>query len=222
MNQGLGGLTCRRALLEEISMKKTGVGILLFDEVELLDFAGPYEVFSTANFPGTGDRAFTVQTLSQKGEIVTSRNGLKVLPDGSMRDGCGGSDAPEFDLLIVPGGYGAEVVEIDNPVLIDWIRSQSERTPTTASVCTGAFLLAQAGLLSGREATTHWKRIEILQKRFPDVRVREGITYVDTGDVVTSGGVAAGIAMSLHLVERYLGRETALETARDMEYHGDF
>jgi transcriptional regulator GlxA family with amidase domain len=205
--------------LEEMYMKKIRVGILLFDEVELLDFAGPYEVFSTTNVPGTGERAFTVHTLSQKGEVVTSRNGLKVLPDRSIS---GGRKAPQFDLLIVPGGYGAEKVEIDNPVIVDWIRLQSERTPTTASVCTGAFLLGQAGLLSGREATTHGKRIDILKKRFPDVRVRAGITYVDTGDVVTSGGVAAGIAMSLHLVERYLGREAALETARDMEYDGEF
>jgi transcriptional regulator GlxA family with amidase domain len=197
-------------------MEKTRVGILLFDEVELLDFAGPYEVFSTARFPGNGTRAFSVQTLSQKGEVVTSRNGLKVLPDGSM------DDPWDFDLLVVPGGYGAEVVEIDNPVLVDWIRLQHARSQVTASVCTGSFLLARAGLLSGREATTHWKRIELLQKRFPDVRVRSGMNYVDTGKVVTSGGVAAGIAMSLHLVERYLDRNAAEETARDMEYHGEF
>jgi len=197
-------------------MKKTAVGILLFDEVELLDFTGPYEVFSTARFPGNGEPAFSVQTLSQKGEVVTSRNGLKVLPDGSM------DDPWDFDLLIVPGGCGAEVVEIENAVLVDWIRLQSARSQVTASVCTGAFLLARAGLLSGREATTHWKRIELLQKRFPDVRVRSGVAYVDTGNVVTSGGVAAGIAMSLHLVERYLDRNGAAETARDMEYHGEF
>ena len=112
-------------------MKKRAVGILLFDEVELLDFAGPYEVFSTTNFPGTGQRAFTVRTFSERGEVVTSRNGLKVLPDGPIGDGVSDS---ELDLIIVPGGYGAEEVEINNPVIVDWIRARSGITPTTASV----------------------------------------------------------------------------------------
>jgi len=197
-------------------MDRKNAGILLFNDVELLDFAGPYEVFSTTFFTDSEEPAFLVLTVSQQGEIITSRNGLKVIPDSTI------FDAHDLDILIVPGGYGAEKVEIHNGVLVEWIRSQAGRAETIASVCTGAFLLAKAGLLSGREATTHWKRIDILQRQYPDIGMVRDRTYVDTGKVVTSGGVAAGIAMSLHLVERYVGREAALETARDMEYNGDF
>jgi transcriptional regulator GlxA family with amidase domain len=196
-------------------MEKKKVGILLFNEVELLDFAGPYEVFSTTDFPCSNDKAFTLKTLSQQRGNVTSRNGLRVVPDADI------SEAGGLDLLIIPGGYGAEVVEIENRLLIDWVAEQSKRVEIIASVCTGAFLLAAAGLLSRRQATTHWKRIEKLQRDYPDIEVVRK-NYVDTGPILTSGGVAAGIAMSLHLVERFLGREAALETARDMEYHEEF
>jgi transcriptional regulator GlxA family with amidase domain len=196
-------------------MDKRNVGILLFNDVELLDFTGPYEVFSTTDFPGTREGAFNLTTFSQQQGNVTSRNGLMVVPDAGI------FEAGDLDLLIIPGGYGAEVVEIENRILIDWIAEQSGRVGTIASVCTGAFLLAAAGLLSNRQATTHWKRLELLQRAYPDIEVVRK-SYVDTGPVLTSGGVAAGIAMSLHLVERYLGREAALETARDMEYHEEF
>jgi transcriptional regulator GlxA family with amidase domain len=197
-------------------MKRMKVGILLFDEVELLDFAGPYEVFSTTVFADSEKPAFAVRTVTQHGGTVTSRNGLQVLADDNLADTHG------FDILVVPGGRGAEKIEIHNLTLIEWIRSQFEMVQTLASVCTGAFLLAEAGLLSGLEATTHWKRIDVLQKQYPDIGLLKDRTYVDAGKIVTSGGVAAGIAMSLHLVERYVGRNAALETARDMEYRGDF
>jgi transcriptional regulator GlxA family with amidase domain len=197
-------------------MKKMTVGILLFDDVELLDFTGPYEVFSTTSFADSDEPAFAVRTISQRGGTVNSRNGLQVIADEDF------TGTPYLDILVVPGGRGAEKVEVKNPTLVDWIRSRFEQVQTLASVCTGAFLLAEAGLLSGLEATTHWKRIDILQTQYPDVRLLKDRAYVDSGKIVTSGGVAAGIAMSLHLVERYVGRKAAEETAKDMEYPGNF
>ncbi|WP_203143060.1 DJ-1/PfpI family protein [Marinobacter mangrovi] len=193
----------------------TVVGIFLFDDVEVLDFAGPYEVFTTASrvyrkAHPVGPEPFSVVTIAQHEDLVHSRAGLKVSADYTI------ADHPSIDLLLVPGGV--VTAELEKGPVIRWIENTAEQVPLTASVCTGAFLLAAAGLLNGRTATTHWEDMDDLRHAFPAVKVLPGRRWIDQGDVVTSGGISAGIDMSLHLVERIAGRDLALKTARQMEF----
>lgn len=190
------------------------VAILLFDGVEVLDFAGPYEVFTTASrVRGRRepllDAPFQVVTVAATMAAVTARAGLSVVPDHTL------ASCPPPGLLLVPGGVVDTALQDD--ALIAWIRAQAAQASITASVCTGAFLLARAGLLDGRAATTHWEDIDELRRQFPAVQVREHVRWVDEGDVVSSAGIAAGIDMSLHLVARIAGRELAVATARQMD-----
>jgi transcriptional regulator GlxA family with amidase domain len=193
------------------------IGILLFDDVEVLDFAGPFEVFSvTARLDQTAsssplEKPFIVKTISEDGSMVNARNGLRVLPDYSF------VDAPRFDILIVPGGMGTRR-EINNDNMIKWILDQKIHVQFMTSVCTGALLLAKAGLLNHKKATTHWGSYDWLQNEFPDVIVERNVKFVDEGNILTSGGISAGINMSFHLVKRLLGKEIAQQTAKRMEY----
>ncbi len=192
------------------------IGILIFDDVEVLDFCGPFEVFSMAAKIGgaTGEEPpFTVFTLAERanGQPIRCAGGLLAQPHYSL------DDHPPIDLLIVPGGWGTRR-EIDNPRLIEWIRAQAATAQLTTSVCTGAFLLGRAGLLEGHKVTTHWGSIERLRTSLPGAAVLENIRYVDEGKIVTSAGVSAGIDMALHLVARLQGDELARRTARQMEY----
>lgn len=195
-------------------MQTWKVGILLFDDVEVLDFAGPFEVFAVTalnRWQPDHHEPFKVTTISQTGECITARNGLKVTPDYSL------DTAPRYDLLVIPGGKGVRL-ELDNPLLVEWIRNQYESVQWLTSVCTGALLLAQAGLLNGLQATTHWASIERLRTDYPEVNVVEHVKYVDMDRIVTSAGISAGIHMALHMVSRLLGREVARDTAHHMEY----
>lgn len=193
-------------------LKQWKVGILLFDEVEVLDFAGPFEVFSLASYAQTETKPFMVRTISQVKEPVRARNGLQILPDFCFRDN------PSFDIVIIPGGYGAEEIEIHNEVVIDWIKEQVQKVELLASVCTGAFLLAKAGLLDGKKATTHWMDLDRLEKEFPLVEVQRGQKFVDQGKIITSAGISAGIDMSFYIIGKLLGDDIARLTARRMEY----
>lgn len=192
------------------------IGIFVFDEVEVLDFAGPYEVFTCATRVQAGlDPAapapFKVRTIGRTAAKLRARAGLHVFPEASF------DDASAIDVLIVPGGVVS--AELDKPEVIAWIAAQAGRCELVASVCTGALLLAKAGLLDGRDATTHWDDLDQLRQMFPQVRVQAERRWIDEGEVLTSGGISAGIDMSLHLVERLAGRALALATARQMEYH---
>ncbi len=187
------------------------VAIFLFNEVEVLDFAGPFEVFSIAEAE-PGMKGFQVHTVSADGGMIRARNGLQVQPQYSF------AQLPRPDLLIIPGGYGAEAIEIHKPEILDWIRSYAETGVQIASVCTGALLLAEAGLLDGLHATTHWMDLKRLEEEYPYVEVQRGVKFVDQGWIVTSGGISAGIHMSLHMVGRYHGIEAAKLTAKRMEY----
>ena len=192
----------------------TTVAIYLFPDIEVLDFAGPYEVFTTASrvfkrLNPNLDEPFCVVTTAKTKSIVRARAGLNILPDFSIQD------CPAADLLIIPGGVVDKEL-LDEP-LIEWVRTRSSQASITASVCTGAFILAKAGLLHGRAATTHWEDISDLRAQFPGVIVRDAVRWVDVGDIVTSGGIAAGIDMSLHLVGRIAGIKLAVATARQME-----
>jgi transcriptional regulator GlxA family with amidase domain len=191
----------------------TGVGIFLFDDVEVLDFAGPFEVFSTASrlHAKTGDHdLFAVFTISDEARTVRARGGLAVNTQHSFRD------HPPIDVLIVPGGNVDAELRRDD--VIRWIADTGASTRVTASVCTGALLLAAAGLLDGKRATTHWEDSEQLRRDFPAVRVEAGPRWIDEGEVVTSAGISAGLDMSLHLVRRLAGFEIASMTARQMDF----
>lgn len=190
------------------------VGILVFPDVEVLDFAGPFEVFSVASRIALSeigiDTPFKVSTIGASGGPVLARHGLAVVPH------FGFENAPALDLLIVPGGVVTQ--PLADAGTLEWVRRQDETAALTASVCTGAFILAKAGLIKSMTVTTHWDDIEGLREAHPDLTVAENVPYVDNGRIVTSAGISAGIGMSLHLVSRILGRKMALATARRMEY----
>ena len=193
------------------------VGLLLFDEVDLLDFGGPYEVFLTADrlLRRAGDaRGFEVLSLSLDGEPVTAYGGVGLVPDGTLES------ASDLDVLIVPGAIAITDVAA-NGTLIDSIRGVAGRVSIMASVCTGAFLFGEAGLLDGRPWTTHFEDIDLLADVIGvDGSTRE-VRWVDSGEVVTAGGLSSGIAMALHLVERLTDRGVAVATARQIEYDWD-
>ncbi|HDR4763735.1 TPA: DJ-1/PfpI family protein [Bacillus thuringiensis] len=191
-------------------MNKWSVGIFLFNEVEVLDFAGPFEVFSVTEV--NEEKRFTVYTVSENGEMITARNGLKVQPDYSIEN------LPPVDILIIPGGLGARKYEIKNEIVIKWIRQQMKEVKLMTSVCTGALLLAKAGLLEGLKATTHWASIEKFKNEFQNVEVIENVKFVDEGHIITSAGISAGINMAFHIVKNLLGVHVAEDTAKRMEY----
>jgi transcriptional regulator GlxA family with amidase domain len=178
--------------------------------VEVLDFCGPFEVFSVAN-RFTDAPAFHVFTVAEKPGPVRTRGGLSVNPQHRL------ADCPRPDLLLIPGGQGTRRA-MPNAVLTGWIKARSQEAELVLSVCTGALLLAQAGLLDGLEATTHHGAIDLLRGAAPKTTVHAGRRFVDNGRVVCSAGIAAGIDMSLHVVGRLLGREVAVRTAQQMEY----
>ena len=183
--------------------------IVLFDRVQSLDVTGPLEVFAGAR-DHHGERAYRVRTASLGGAQVRTTSGLAIVPDGDLRDE-GQADPP--DLLIVPGGAGARC---GDPDLVGWIRAHAPRSSRVASVCTGAFLLAEAGLLDGRRATTHWSQCAALRDQYPAVQVDPDPIFVKDGNVATSAGVTAGIDLALALVEDDLGRDMALAIARHL------
>ncbi len=183
------------------------IGILMFDHVEELDFAGPWEVFSYA-LKGKSDD--TVVTISETGGMVTCAKGLRVLPDHSF------VTAPPLDIVLVPGGQGTRF-EVNNPALINWIKTVAPNCTWVTSVCTGALLLHEAGLIHGRRVTTYWNFIETLRKR-GNVTVLDNVRYVRDGNIVTSAGVSAGIDMSLWLVGQLYSEDYARETQQGIEY----
>ena len=201
------------------SAQQRNVGILIFPDVEIIDFCGPFEFFASATLPvqtdsgGPETRLFEVFTVAERSELVACRGGLLVQPNYTLED------HPPLDLVVVPGGYGTQR-EQENPVILDWIARQRRTGALTTSVCTGAFLLGAAGLLDGLRATTHWTTIDGLRTSLPTTDVLADARVVDEGEIITSAGVSAGIDMALHVVRRLHGDEVARRTARDMEYDG--
>lgn len=188
------------------------VGILIFDEVEVLDFAGPFEVFAVCGSPAE-ERHFQVVTVSRDGKTISARNGLSVNPHHSFEN------CPPLDLLVVPGGRGVRpIVNQPDEATIAWVAAQAQSTEMVLSVCTGAWVLAKAGVLDGLEATTYHDSFERLQELAPSATLRPGLRWVDNGRIITSAGVSAGIDAALHTVRRLLGAEVADATAAYMEY----
>jgi transcriptional regulator GlxA family with amidase domain len=191
------------------------VGIFIFDYAEVLDFAGPYEVFTaaarvSARLNPAQPPLFNVFTVASDQSTRIARAGLKVIPDFDF------ATHPKIDVLIVPGGV--TTAELEKPDVIQWIAKQDMHTAITASVCTGAFLLAKTGLLDGKSVTTHWEDIADLRAMFPNLTVKENCRWVDQGKYVTSAGISAGIDMCLHVVERLSSRDLAVRTARQIDF----
>jgi transcriptional regulator GlxA family with amidase domain len=193
------------------------VGILIFDDVEVLDFAGPFEVFSRtrtvagADSRRTDDTApFEVFTVARTRDAITAIGGLAVVPRYSW------VDAPAIDILVIPGGFGTRSL-LNDAATLGWIGEAAARARQVTSVCTGALLLAKVGLLQGKRATTHWAGLELLGSIDPTIQVLRDRRVVHDG-VFTSAGVSAGIDMSFAVVEQICGRAVALETAHYIEY----
>jgi transcriptional regulator GlxA family with amidase domain len=185
------------------------VGILLFDGVEVLDFAGPYEVFSGTEGPD-GQPFVTVVTIGPT-EEVTAQGGLRIRPTHLL------AACPPLDALIVPGGPGADLpTPVQRDHLLPFLRERAAVTPVTASVCTGAFLLGRAGLLDGLRVTTNHHALDALAAEIPAAHV-EGGKVIDTGRLVTSAGVSSGIDLALHLMERWFGPEARRRAADGLE-----
>jgi len=187
----------------------TTTGILLFPDVEELDFVGPWEVLTSAaaSGPGQGDR---VVTIAERKEPLRAAKGLRVLPDHDF------ADAPPLDVLLVPGGQGTRR-EVANPALIDWLRKAAEPCTWVTSVCTGTLLLHEAGLARGKRVTTHWAFVKTLRER-GDIEVLEHVRYVRDGRLVTAAGVSAGIDMALWLVGQLHGPAHARTVQRFIQY----
>lgn len=198
--------------MQSLAYQPRTAGILIFDDVEVLDFCGPFEVFSVARLAaGDSEPVFTVLTIAEENRLIRCRGGLLVQPHHTV------DQHPPLDILVVPGGPGTRRERL-NSRLLDWIAGQDRRTELTSSVCTGAFLLAECGLLDGRQATTHWASVDWMASNYPRIEVLAAARVVDAGRVVTSAGVSAGIDMALHIVARFYGADTASATARTMEY----
>ncbi|MEU5843593.1 DJ-1/PfpI family protein [Rhodococcus sp. NPDC047139] len=193
-------------------MTTTDYGILVFDDVEVLDAFGPFEVFSVAARLTSGSEhaigGATLVSAYRDRPIVTARGGLRVLTDVSI------ADAPAFDVLLIPGGVTGRVEQED--AVVSWIAQRAD-TPVLASVCTGAFLLAAAGVLTDHRVTTHWDDQAELRRRFPALTVVPDSRWVCDRGIYTSAGISAGIDLALHLVS-LVDRDLARRVARQMEY----
>ena len=192
-------------------MAQRKVGIIVFDNAEVLDVMGPYEVFSVAGRISEPSE-FQVDLISDSEEkSVTLRHGLRILTDRNIYED------QEFDLIIVSGGITTDVEQ--NKKLLEFLVKSKARGTIIASICTGAFILAEAGLLGKNKVTTHWEDQKELQNRFPDLTVIANQRWVESEGIFTSGGISAGMDLSLHLVEVLSDRALALRTAKQMEYN---
>jgi transcriptional regulator GlxA family with amidase domain len=195
------------------------VGIYIYDDAEVLDFSGPFEVFSTANRLSNPQNIFNVFLVAENTGTSSSSNitlpikargGYNVLPHYDF------TNHPNIDVLIVVGGVHTH--ELNKAGVINWVAQQDKSANVVASVCTGAFILAQAGVLNGLNVTTHWEDTNDLQQAYPNLTVISGKRWVDEGKYITSGGISAGIDMSLHLVSKLVNIQLAENTAKQMEF----
>ncbi len=186
------------------------VGIFLFNDVEVLDFAGPFEVFSVTS-ELNDYQLLKVFTVSKDGHPITAVNGLKVQPDYSFEN------QPEIDVLVIPGGIGTKK-EMEDPNILEWVNGNYSRAMITFSVCSGARILGKLGLLDGLDTVTHHEVIAHLREIAPKTHIKEEKRFIDNGKIMTSGGITAGIDLSLYIVEKQFGKEVKNKTIRYMEY----
>jgi YHS domain-containing protein/putative intracellular protease/amidase len=184
------------------------VAFLLSDGAVMIDFSGPWEVFQDVNVPGRADAAFTLYTVTASTKPIRASGGMKIVPDYTF------ANAPAPKIVVIPAQSDPSAATKN------WIRKVAKNADVVMSVCTGAFVLADTGLLSGKPATTHHSAYVRLASQFPDIKVKPGARYTETGNIATAGGLSSGIDLALRVVERYFGREVARQTAFDMEYQG--
>ena len=195
------------------------VAIFIFDEVEVLDFAGPFEIFGVTGKQGNAAGHFDVFTVAQKPQIA-ARNNLVIIPTYTF-DNC-----PTPDILLIPGGGGYKPdgtpfgtrKEMNNQLVLDWVKAMNHKVELLLSVCTGSLILAKAGLLEGLSATTHFKAVESMREVAPNTQLYPEERWVDNGRIILSAGVSAGIDMSLYVVSKLHGPEVANETATYIQY----
>jgi transcriptional regulator GlxA family with amidase domain len=208
------GLAIHQQSMEAL-MERKRVGIVIYEEVEVLDFCGPFEVFSVTRVSEERRRdepsPFLPLLIAEHSNPVTATGGMQLLPHHSM------SDCPPLDIVVVPGGWGFRH-HMKNVALQQWLRARAAQAETVTAVCTGSLLLSSAGLLDGLRATTHWRFLETMRDSFPEISVQFDKHFVQDGRVLTSAGISAGIDMSLKVVEQYFGEAIARATARHMEY----
>jgi transcriptional regulator GlxA family with amidase domain len=184
------------------------VAFLISEGAVVIDFTGPWEVFQDASVQGLADAPFRLYTVAESTRPIHASGGLQILPDYTF------ANAPAPKVIVIPAQ------STRSAAALEWIRKSTKTTDVTMSVCTGAFLLAQTGLLSGKAATTHHSGYRTLALQFPDIQVRRGARFVEEGNLATAGGLSSGIDLALRVVERYYGREAATDTAYGMEYQG--
>ncbi len=187
------------------------VGIYIYDQAEVLDFSGPFEVFSTASRICENDTPFNTFLVSETGQEVNARGEYRIIPAYSFQS------SPHIDLLIIAGGVHSS--EMKKKTVLQWIRKTSANATVVASVCTGVFLLAAAGVVTKHTVTTHWEDIGDLKAGYPNLNVRESKRWVADENIISSAGISAGIDMSLHLVSILYSKMLAEKTAVQMEYH---
>lgn len=196
-------------------MSRKNVGIIIFNDVEVLDYCGPFEVFSVARL--NEERRYQEQSpyevllIAQSSQIITTTGGMKVLPHFTFKI------CPSLDVLVVPGGVGTRS-EMKNEVMLSFVQAQTQQVEILTSVCTGSLILGGAGVLDGHRATTHWRSLDLMQQMFPNVNVDRLCHVVQDGNLITSAGISAGIDMALLVVARHFGEPVARATARHMEY----
>jgi putative intracellular protease/amidase/YHS domain-containing protein len=184
------------------------VAFLISEGAVMIDFTGPWEVFQDVMVPGRKDPPFRLYTVAETTKPIHASGGMKIAPDYTLAN----SPAPKVIVIPAQSEPSAAVLE--------WIRKSTKNTDVTMSVCTGAFVLAKTGLLSGKAATTFHAAFKPFAMEFPDIRLKRGARFVEDGNLATAGGLSSGIDLALHVVERYYGREIAQKTAYNMEYQG--
>jgi putative intracellular protease/amidase/YHS domain-containing protein len=206
---GTSGATAGPAPLTPPAKGGVPVAFLISDGAVVIDFCGPWEVFHHANVPGRAEAPFELYTVAESTKPVRTGGGLMIVPSYTLEN------APAPKVIVIPAQGGS------SEAMLNWIRKSAKTADLTMSVCTGAFLLAKTGLLTGKAATTHHASYKSLAMQFSDIQVKRGMRYVEAGNVATAGGLSSGIDLALRVVERYYGRKAATETAYAMEYQGE-
>ena len=184
------------------------VAFLVSDGAVVIDFAGPWEVFQDVMIPGRMDMPFQLYTVSESTKPIQASGGMKIVPDYTLEN------APAPKVLVIPAQSAP------SEAVMAWVRKSAKTADVTMSVCTGAYLLAQTGLLAGKSATTHHGSYVDFARKYPDIQIKRGARFVEDGNLATAGGLSSGIDLALRVVERYYGREVATQAAFDMEYQG--
>ena len=184
------------------------VAFLISEDAQVIDFTGPWEVFQDVVVPGRTDHPFRLYTVSESTAPIHTSGGMKIVPDYNFEN------APAPKVIVIPAQSKP------SEATLEWIRKATKSTDVTMSVCTGAFVLARTGLLSGKAATTYHGAFVRFADQFPDIHLKRGARFVEDGNLATAGGLSSGIDLALRVVERYFGREVAQKTAYDLEYQG--